>query len=152
MTQQTRTPDGPGPLSRWMQRTMNARTVTRIRRKTGTIMGMDVFILHTVGSRTEQPRQVPVTWFADPEHDDAWLVVASGGGKRNPDWYANMMAHPDRISVEPHGDEPIPVTPHRLDGDEREQAWKRIATDQPRYGKYQKKSTRVYPVVRLTRT
>ncbi len=151
MTQQTHTPGGPGGLSRWFQRTMNARTVARIRRKSGTVMGMDMLILHTVGSRTGQPRQSPLAWFPDAEQDGAWLIVASGGGKRNPDWHANMVAHPDHISVELHGDEPIPVTQHHLEGDEREQAWKHIAADQPRYGKYQKKSTRIYPVVRLTR-
>ena len=41
------------------------------------------------------------------------------------------------------------MTPHRLDGAEREQAWQRITAAQPRYGKYQAKSDREYPVIRL---
>ncbi|MDJ0346648.1 nitroreductase/quinone reductase family protein [Streptomyces sp. H10-C2] len=43
-----------------------------------------------------------------------------------------------------------PVTPHVLDGDEREQAWRRIATAQPCYEKYQRETDREYPVLRLT--
>ncbi|MEU8251959.1 nitroreductase/quinone reductase family protein [Nonomuraea sp. NPDC048916] len=42
------------------------------------------------------------------------------------------------------------MTPHRLDGADREQAWQRIAAAQPRYEKYQSKSEREYPVIRLT--
>ena len=44
----------------------------------------------------------------------------------------------------------MPVAPQRLDGAEREQAWERIAAAQPRIAKYQSKSDREYPVVRLT--
>jgi hypothetical protein len=44
----------------------------------------------------------------------------------------------------------VSVTPERLDGVEREQAWQRIAAAQPRIAKYQSKSDREYPVVRLT--
>lgn len=140
---------GPSPLSRWMQIKMNARAMRKFRRRGRQFMGMDLLILHTVGKNSGQPRQSPLAWF--PGSDDAWLVVASGGGKRNPDWYANLTAHPEDVTVELHGGDPIPVTPHTLEGEERTEAWKRIAADQPRYGKYQKKSVRQYPVVRLAR-
>ncbi|MCO5990951.1 nitroreductase family deazaflavin-dependent oxidoreductase [Actinoallomurus spadix] len=119
----------------------------RLRKGKGTFMGMDVLILHTVGSRSGQKRESPVAWFADGE--DARLIVASGGGSRNPDWFVNLMAHPDEASIELPGQAPVPVTPHRLEGAEREQAWQRIATAQPRIAKYQSKSDRQYPVVRL---
>lgn len=139
---------GPGAFSRWMQHKVNARTNRRIRKGNGTFMGMDVMILHTVGSRSGKPRQSPVAWFADGE--DSRLIVASGGGKRNPDWYVNLMAHPDQASIELPGRDPLPVTPHSLEGADREQAWQRIAEAQPRIAKYQSKSERQYPVVRLT--
>ncbi|MFG1708172.1 nitroreductase family deazaflavin-dependent oxidoreductase [Nonomuraea sp. M3C6] len=138
----------PGAVSRWVQRRMNARTNTRIRRGRGSFMGMDVLILHTVGRRSGQPRQSPVAWFADGE--DARLIVASGGGSRHPDWYLNLMGHPDQASIELPGHDAEPVTPHRLDGADREQAWQRITAAQPRYAKYQGKSDREYPVIRLT--
>jgi deazaflavin-dependent oxidoreductase (nitroreductase family) len=120
----------------------------KIRRGRGRVMGMDVLILNTVGRRSGQPRATPVAWFADGP--DAWLIVASGGGSRNPDWHANLMAHPDRASIELAGREAVAVTPQRLDGADRERAWQRIAAAQPRIAKYQGKSDREYPVIRLT--
>ncbi len=128
---------------------MNARTVNRIRRKTGKSMGMDLLILHTTGRRTGEPRRTPLTWF--PDDPDAWLVIASGGGPRNPDWYTNLMAHPDRAQIELHGHDAVPVTPRLLEGPDRTAAWSRITKAQPRYAKYQNKSDRVYPLVRLVR-
>jgi hypothetical protein len=44
----------------------------------------------------------------------------------------------------------VPVTPQTLDGADRAHAWQRIAAAQPRIAKYQRKSDREYPVVRLT--
>ncbi|WP_255279606.1 hypothetical protein [Actinomadura madurae] len=41
------------------------------------------------------------------------------------------------------------MTPQRLEGADREQAWRRIAAAQPRIAKYQSKSDRRYPVIRL---
>ncbi|MCT2586052.1 nitroreductase family deazaflavin-dependent oxidoreductase [Actinophytocola sp. S1-96] len=127
---------------------MNARMNRRIRGGRGVAMGMDVLILHTVGRRSGQPRETPVMWVADG--DDARLVVASGGGSRHPDWHANLTAHPDRVAVELAGGEAVPVTPNQLDGADRERAWQRITAAQPRLAKYQNKSDRRYPVIRLS--
>jgi deazaflavin-dependent oxidoreductase (nitroreductase family) len=138
----------PGRFSRWTQKTMNGRMNRKVRRGRGNFMGMDVLILHTVGRRSGQSRETPVAWF--PDGADAWLVVASGGGGQHPDWHANLMAHPEKASIELPGSDSVPVTPRRLDGADRAQAWERITAAQPRYGKYQSKSERQYPVVRLT--
>jgi deazaflavin-dependent oxidoreductase (nitroreductase family) len=126
---------------------MNARMNRNIRRGRGRFLGMDVLILHTVGRRSGQPRQSPVAWFADGQ--DAWLVVASGG-VRHPDWYRNLMASPERASVEVPGGDPVAVAPLRLDGADRARAWRRITAAQPRYAKYQRNPDREFPVVRLT--
>ncbi|KUL36556.1 nitroreductase family deazaflavin-dependent oxidoreductase [Actinoplanes awajinensis] len=139
---------GPGAFSRWVQRTMNGRASRRIRGGKGSMMGMDVLVLNTVGRRSGQPRETPLAWF--PDGGDGWLVVASGGGGQHPDWHANLVAHPDRASIELPGRGVVPVTPHRLDGADREQAWQRITAAQPRIAKYQGKSARQYPVIRLT--
>lgn len=149
MTQQQAGKGRPGAFSRWMQQTMNARMNRKIRRGRGDFMGMEVLILNTVGSRSGQPRETPVAWFADGA--DSWLVVASGGGSRHPDWHVNLMAHPDRASIELPGRDTLPVAPHLLDGADRAQAWQRIAAAAPRIAKYQSKSDREYPVVRLTK-
>lgn len=143
-----RKPGTPGAFSRWTQRKMNARMIRKVQRGRGKFMGMDVLILHTVGSRSDQPRRTPVAWF--PDGEDAWLIIASGGGSQHPDWYVNLMAHPDQASIQLPGRDPAPVTPDRLEGADREPAWQRITAAQPRIAKYQSKSDREYPVIRLT--
>jgi hypothetical protein len=60
------------------------------------------------------------------------------------------MTYPARASIELPGHDAVPVTPHQLDGADREQAWQRIAAAQPRIAKYQSQSDRQYPVIRLT--
>ncbi|WP_211358048.1 nitroreductase family deazaflavin-dependent oxidoreductase [Amycolatopsis cihanbeyliensis] len=127
---------------------MNARTNRKIRRGRGRFMGMDLLILNTVGRRSGRPRETPVTWFTDGA--DTWLIIASGGGSQHPDWYVNLMAHPDRASIELPGREAVAVRPHRLEGADREQAWQRIVDAQPRYAKYQSKAEKEYPVIRLS--
>ncbi|MBF6353880.1 nitroreductase family deazaflavin-dependent oxidoreductase [Nocardia higoensis] len=155
MTGEQRTTSGDeraaGPLRRlslWFQRTTNARTVTRVRRKGGRMMGMDVLILHTTGRRSGAHRESPLAWFADGEN--SWLIIASGGGDRHPDRYANLMANPEDAAIEFSGSQPRPVRPHRLDGPDYDRAWSRIVREQPRYEKYQRRSDRRYPLVRLT--
>lgn len=135
-------------FSRWMQHKMNARMNRKIRGGNGTFMGMDVLILHTVGRRSGEPRQTPISWFDDGE--GGWLLVASGGKNGDPDWFRNLMAHPEHATIELPGDQPIPVTPRVLTGGERASAWAAITTAAPRYGKYQDKAGREYAVVRLT--
>ncbi|WP_439030629.1 nitroreductase family deazaflavin-dependent oxidoreductase [Gordonia terrae] len=136
-------------LSLWYQRKVNERTVRRIRNKSGSMWGMEMLVLRTTGRKSGLPRETPLSWF--PDGDD-WLIVASGGGKRNPDWFANLTAHPDAVAVERHGEEPVAVRPVVLDAEERATAWKRVVDAQPRYAKYQKKSSREYPLVRLVAT
>jgi deazaflavin-dependent oxidoreductase (nitroreductase family) len=111
-------------------------------------MGMDVLVLNTVGSRTGKPRETPIAWFGNGT--DTWLSTASGGGSQNPDWYTNLMAHPEKATIELPGRAPVPVTPNRLEGAEREEAWKLISTAQPRIAKHQSKADRQYPIVKLT--
>ncbi|MEU5881476.1 nitroreductase/quinone reductase family protein [Spirillospora sp. NPDC047279] len=148
MSQATARQSDHGAVSRWMQHRMNARMGRKIRKGRGTFMGMDVLILHTVGRRSGQPRETPLAWFGDGE--DAWLVVGSGGKADHPDWHLNLVGRPDAAAVELPGRDAVRVTPHVLTGAERERAWKEITAAQPRYGKYQSKSDREYPIVRLT--
>lgn len=108
---------------------------------------VELLILHTVGRRSGQRRETPLAWF--PDGDDAWVVVGSGGGEQHPDWFANVVAHPDEVSVELPGRDAVAVTSQVLDGDEREQAWERVVAAQPRLGKYRAKSARRYPLLRL---
>jgi deazaflavin-dependent oxidoreductase (nitroreductase family) len=122
--------------------------VRRVHKLTGNkLSGQPLLYLHTLGAKSGQPRTAAVMAFADG--DDNWLVVASRGGTAgHPSWLYNIAAHPDRIEVEIDGRK-VAVTASTVTGEERESAWKRITTTQPRFSGYEAKTDRELPVVRL---
>ena len=126
------------------------RMMTSWHRRSGDkFMGMNLLYLTTIGAKSGQKRQTPVSRF--PDGDDAWLVVASAGGAAgHPAWYHNIAAHPDQVWIE-FGGQQLPVTAEQLDPDARAQAWQRITAAQPRYAGYEQKTDRTIPIIRLTR-
>jgi deazaflavin-dependent oxidoreductase (nitroreductase family) len=131
------------------------RFVTRLamnwhRRSGDKFQGMDLLYLTTVGAKSGEKRQNPVSRF--PDGDDSWLIVASAAGSaRNPAWSHNIAAHPDQVWIE-FGGQQLHVRAEQLEGDERAQAWQRVVQSQPRYDGYTHKTDRLIPVIRLTRT
>jgi deazaflavin-dependent oxidoreductase (nitroreductase family) len=73
---------------------------------------------------------------------------ARHGSAHNPDWYHNLAARPDQIWIE-LPQRKLRVTPAQLEGAQREACWTRIVRAQPRYAKYQQKTDRPLPVIRL---
>jgi deazaflavin-dependent oxidoreductase (nitroreductase family) len=147
------TPDGTrgahqpgtgGAVGRWLQR----RIMNRIRRKGKMIgLGFDALVLTTIGRKSGAERTTPVGWF--PGKDGSWLIVASAaGGPRNPAWYYNLAAHPDKVQIEMAGRK-IALTAEQLHGVEREEAWQQITAAVPRFAKYQQNTDRELPVIRL---
>lgn len=132
-----------GRLMRWL----NTVAMNRIRRKGGTFMGMNALILTTVGARSGAERTNPVGWF--PGKDGSWLIVASAAGApKNPAWYHNIAAHPDKVRIELAG-RTIAVTAEQLHGADRDEAWQQITSAAPRFAEYQEKTDRVLPIIRL---
>jgi deazaflavin-dependent oxidoreductase (nitroreductase family) len=133
-----------GALMNWV----TTRAVNRIRRK-GSFMGMTVLVLNTIGKKTGAQRATPVGWF--PYDDDTWLIVASaGGGARNPAWFYNLAANPDKVSIDLNRVN-VPVVAEQLHGADRDRAWSSITTASPRFLQYESKTDRLIPVIRLTR-
>ena len=141
-TRGARPPAFSGPIGRWVQQLM-----MRQHRRSWKFQGMDLLFLTTIGRKTGQERVTPVAWF--PAEDGTWLIVASAAGSaQNPAWYGNLAAHPDQVNIEMRG-QTVPVTAEQLSGPAREQAWQQIVAAQPRYAKYQQKTDRELPVIRL---
>jgi deazaflavin-dependent oxidoreductase (nitroreductase family) len=139
-----RQPGTGGAVGRWMQK----RVMNRIRRK-GKVpgLGFNALVLTTIGRKTGAERQTPVGWF--PGQNGSWLIVASAaGGPRNPAWYYNLAAHPDKVQIELPGRK-VAVTAEQLHGTEREEAWQQITAAAPRFATYQQKTARELPVIRL---
>jgi deazaflavin-dependent oxidoreductase (nitroreductase family) len=135
------------PRAGHMMRWFNRRAMNRIRRKGGKFMGMDALVLTTIGRKSGTERSNPVGWF--PGKDGSWLIVASAAGApKNPAWYYNIAAHPDKVQIELAGRK-VAVTAEQLQGTERDEAWRQITTAAPRFAQYQEKTDRELPVIRL---
>ena len=97
--------------------------------------------------KSGQRRTHPVMYLHD---GDRLLVFASkGGAPTNPDWYHNLLAHPE-VTVEV-GDETYDAIATPLTGEERDQLYAQWAELYPQFGEYQKKTPRKIPVVALER-
>ena len=112
----------------------------------GSWEGRDLLLLTTTGRRSGRPHTKPMVYTRD---GDRLLVYASkGGAPRHPDWYLNLAADP-RVVVEvgPNRFEAI-ATP--LEGAERDREFAAQAARNPVFADYERKTSRVIPVVALT--
>jgi deazaflavin-dependent oxidoreductase (nitroreductase family) len=143
---QAGTRGGRQPRTGLILRLVNQNAASRFRRN-GKMLGFQGLILTTAGARSGAERTSPVGWWPGP--DGSWLIVAAANGAaRNPAWYHNIAAHPDKVQIEVDGRR-IGVKAEQLHGTERAQAWQQIAAAAPRFAKYQDKTDRELPVIRL---
>lgn len=72
-------------------------------------------------------------------------MAAKGGDDRNPDWYANLVAHAE-VELVINGQRSR-FRARTATGTERAELWPRIVKTYRRYGWYQQRTTREIPVV-----
>lgn len=131
------------PVMRWF----NKFAMSRIRKGGKFMGGMNALVLTTVGRKSGVERSSPVGYF--PGKDGSWLIVASAAGApKNPAWYYNIAAHPDNVRIELAG-HTVAVTAEQLHGAARDEAWRQIIAAAPRFAKYQEKTDRELPIIRL---
>jgi deazaflavin-dependent oxidoreductase (nitroreductase family) len=113
----------------------------------GTWEGRDLLLLTTRGRRTGREYTAPVVFTRD---GDRLLVYASqGGAPTHPDWYLNLEQDP-KVTVEV-GPERYDAIATPLEGEERDQEFAAQAARVHAFAEYQEKTSRVIPVVALTR-
>ncbi len=104
-----------------------------------------VLLLTTRGRRSGEPRTAPLVYFEDGERT---VVVASNGGQsRDPAWWSNLQTTPE-ASVQ-IGAARLRVRARLASAEERTRLWPRIKRENPAYSSYEKKTSRVIPVVIL---
>lgn len=104
-------------------------------------------LLTTTGAKSGLTRVNPLNYSAD---GDRIVVIASkGGAATHPDWYYNLVAHPE-VMVEV-GAERFPARARIAEGEERERLFKAQAALMPYFAKYQQETERQIPVVILER-
>ena len=114
-------------------------------REAGTLRGVPVVVLTSVGARTGRLRKTPLMRV---EHDGRYAVVASmGGAPKHPVWYHNLVAHP-RVELQ-DGAVRRDYDARELTGEERAQWWARAVAVWPDYDDYQARTERTIPVFLL---
>lgn len=102
-------------------------------------------LLTTTGRKSGEPRHVPLLYVED---GDGYLIIGSKGGNvDHPLWCLNLEADPlCEIRV---GAPPVKARARILDGEEHARAWAKITARHPNYSKYQARTERRIPVVRI---
>jgi deazaflavin-dependent oxidoreductase (nitroreductase family) len=77
------------------------------------------------------------------------VIASKGGAPTNPDWYYNIIARP-LISIEV-GIEQFQVEASITVEPERTRLYNKMVTMMPGFAEYQRKTTRVIPVITLAR-
>jgi deazaflavin-dependent oxidoreductase (nitroreductase family) len=112
------------------------------------MQGRKLILLTTKGRKTGEARTVPVVPYL--EGDDMYVIASLGGAPQHPAWFHNLTADPD-VGVQ-LGPETWRARAEIVpEGPERDRLWKGIADLMPNFAEYQKKTTRVIPVVKLAK-
>jgi deazaflavin-dependent oxidoreductase (nitroreductase family) len=110
----------------------------------GSAFRMPVVELQTVGRRSGLPRTTMLTTPVT-DGDRVVLVASKGGDDRDPDWYRNLLAHPE-VELTIGGQ-------HRLmrgrpaSADEKAELWPRVVAAYSGYAGYQRRTRRDIPLV-----
>ncbi|MFI7420724.1 nitroreductase family deazaflavin-dependent oxidoreductase [Nonomuraea sp. NPDC049684] len=107
-----------------------------------------VLLLTTKGRNSGRPYTTPLIY---QRFGDDFLVVASkGGDPDDPQWYKNLLAHPD-VEVQVKGDR-FKARARTASEEEKPEMWRTMTRTWPQYDEYQEKTDRRIPVVVLERT
>jgi deazaflavin-dependent oxidoreductase (nitroreductase family) len=111
----------------------------------GQLGGMRVLLLTTRGRKSGQPRTAPLVYFEDGER--LVIIGSNGGAPGDPLWWRNLQAAPEAdVQV---GTETRRMRARLASADERARLWPRVKQENPAYAGYEKKTSRVIPVVLL---
>jgi deazaflavin-dependent oxidoreductase (nitroreductase family) len=110
----------------------------------GSALGMPVVELHTVGRKSGLPRSTMLTTPV-VDGDRVVLVASKGGDDRDPDWYRNLVSHPE-IELTMAGQR-RPMRARRASAEEKAQLWPRVVAAYGSYAGYQRRTERDIPLV-----
>ena len=113
----------------------------------GTARFSPTLVLKTTGRKSGEAQIAPLTYGL---YGREWVVIASkGGAPTHPAWYLNLVADPN-VTVQVKGDRYAAVA-RTAEGAERERLWKLMNAVWPSYDEYATRTSRVIPVVVVTR-
>jgi deazaflavin-dependent oxidoreductase (nitroreductase family) len=128
----------------------NAGVIEEFRANAGNVggdfEGAPLLLLHTTGARTARERVNP-TMYQHLGGGSVAVFATKAGAPTHPDWYHNLLAHPD-VTAE-IGTETRRFRARTAIGDERERIWATQKQDYPGFADYEANTDREIPVVIL---
>ncbi|HKU42185.1 MAG TPA: nitroreductase family deazaflavin-dependent oxidoreductase [Polyangiales bacterium] len=112
-----------------------------------TMRGHPVLILATRGRKSGAIRRVPVAPYIDG--DKVYIIASLGGAPNHPAWYHNLKSNPE-VEVQMSG-QTWKAKARDLPEPERTQTWQKVVAAMPGFADYQRKTSRIIPVVQLVR-
>ncbi len=128
----------------------NEKIIKEFRENDGKVGGMfegaPVLLLHHAGAKTGTQRVNPLMY--QPVGDSFAIFASRGGAPSNPDWYYNLVAHPDAtIEV---GAATVKVRARVASPDERDPVWEKQKELAPGFAEYETNAApRQIPVILL---
>jgi deazaflavin-dependent oxidoreductase (nitroreductase family) len=113
----------------------------------GMFEGASIILVHHIGAKSGTERVAPLVYFGEGER--IFIFATKGGSDENPAWFHNLVANP-KVTVEV-GAEKFEVTATVLDRAERDEYYAKQVAVAPNFGDYERKTTRVIPVIELKR-
>jgi deazaflavin-dependent oxidoreductase (nitroreductase family) len=113
----------------------------------GSFEGAPLLLLTTTGAKSGQRRTTPLVYL--PDGDRMIIFASKAGAPTNPDWYHNLVAHP-QVTIEV-GTEAFEAKSVVITGEERDRLYAQQAAKNPGFAEYQTKTTRLIPVIALER-
>jgi deazaflavin-dependent oxidoreductase (nitroreductase family) len=107
-----------------------------------------LLLLHTTRAQSGLPRINPMAYIVDGER--LAVMAAKGGATTNPDWYYNIVANPE-VSAEIGTDQFQARATIAAEPERNQQLYEKMATVNPGSAEYQRQTTRIIPVIVLTR-
>ena len=128
----------------------NGKVISEFRANGGKVGGFfegaPMLLLHHNGAKSGTERVNPLMY---QQVGGSYAIFASaGGGPRDPQWFRNLVAHPEvKLEV---GTSTVQVRARVAEGDERESIWETQKERYPQFAEYEKNTApRVIPVIVL---
>lgn len=112
------------------------------------IANLPILLITTTGRKSGQPRTNPVVYVK--EGQDYLISASNGGADLHPNWYLNLQERPlAKIEI---GDKVFNVNATIVANEERTRLYDKFIAASSNFVKYEKGTSRVIPVIRLTPT
>jgi deazaflavin-dependent oxidoreductase (nitroreductase family) len=112
----------------------------------GSMAGGKILLLTTKGRKTGKERTVPVMFIEDDAGHPV-VCASKAGAPENPLWFENLKATP-AVTYQ-IGSKTTAASAEIAGPELRDQLWKKLTAKYPNFLSYEKKTTRVIPMVTL---